>query len=96
MNRIHLVRTSAFSHNDYAQCVDILQSSDTIVLLDDGCYNLGHPLTNKALNVISSDLFYVIGSHKEARALTDENVNTITMNELVNLIAQSSGTITWQ
>ena len=96
MNKIHLIRTSAFEKNSYASCIDILQESDVIVLLDDGCYNLHHPLCESALGIIGADSLYVIEHHCTARALIPRNAKTISMSELVELITQSTGTITWQ
>ena len=95
---LHLVRTSAFQTNDFQQCLNVLQSTDTIVLLDDGCYNLSHDLWQEASNKIALTALYIIEAHAQARAITiDKNkINTLSLDALMTLICKTEQSVTWQ
>ena len=84
---LHLVRTSAFQTYDFEQCLNVVQPSDTIVLLDDGCYNLNHYLWQQALDKIALPALYIIEAHAQARAITiDKNkINTLSLDALMTL-----------
>ena len=92
MSILHLVRKSAFETADFELCVNTLSSSDQLVLLDDGCYNLHHSLINSVKGNVK-----VIQSHAQARAIT---VNTksqfITMDVLIELTFKHNSVVTWQ
>jgi tRNA 2-thiouridine synthesizing protein B len=98
MSMLHLVRTSAFQTNDFQQCLNVLQSTDTIVLLDDGCYNLSHDLWQEASNKIALPALYIIEAHAQARAITiDKNkINTLSLDALMTLICKTEKSVTWQ
>jgi tRNA 2-thiouridine synthesizing protein B len=98
MSMLHLVRTSAFQTNDFEQCLNVIQGSDTIVLLDDGCYNLNHDLWQQALNKIALSACYIIEAHAQARAITiDKNtINTLSLDALMTLICETEKSVTWQ
>ncbi len=51
MSTLHLVRKSAFTTNDFAQCLSVLDHQDAIVLMDDGCYNLNHSLMDNLMDL---------------------------------------------
>ncbi|MDP7591249.1 MAG: sulfurtransferase complex subunit TusB [Litorilituus sp.] len=96
MTTLHLVRQSAFNTNDFAQCIEIINDNDAIVLLDDGCYNLHHPLIN---NVINQNVpINVLAQHAVARAISiDESLFLqVSMNDLVSLTCNHDRVITWQ
>ena len=95
---LHLVRTSAFQTNDFQQCLNVLQSTDTIVLLDDGCYNLSHDLWQEASNKIALTALYIIEAHAQARAITiDKNkINSLSLDALMTLICKTEKSVTWQ
>ncbi|OUR61379.1 hypothetical protein A9Q74_09425 [Colwellia sp. 39_35_sub15_T18] len=95
MTTLHIVRQSAFTTSDFAQCLQTVKDSDCIVFTDDGCYNLTHPCI-KQLSV-QVELKAII-EHVNARAinLTNTKATTITMNELVALTFQTDRVITWQ
>ena len=91
MTLLHLVRKSAFESPDFEQCINTLASGDQVVLLDDGCYNLCHPLINKLTEVM------VIKTHAQARALAiQKNTLYIAMEELIGLTFKHNSVITWQ
>lgn len=95
MTTLHIVRQSAYTSNDFAQCLQIVKGSDCIVFIDDGCYNLTHP----QIKQISSQVeLKAIIEHVNARAinLINTKTTTITMNELVALTFQTDRVITWQ
>ena len=95
---LHLVRTSAFQANDFEQCLNVVQPSDTIVLLDDGCYNLSHDLWQQALSKIALPALYIVEAHAQARAITidKEKINTLSLDALMTLICATEKSVTWQ
>jgi tRNA 2-thiouridine synthesizing protein B len=98
MSMLHLVRTSAFQTNDFEQCLNVVQESDTIVLLDDGCYNLSHDLWQQALTKIAISGLYIIEAHAQARAISINNdkVNLLSLDALMTLICETEKSVTWQ
>ena len=98
MNTLHLVRQSAFTSNDFAQCLSVLDHADTIILMDDGCYNLKHSLMNSLIKRIDNTInINVITSHAKARAIESiVAVNNIEMADVVELTFKHKKVITWQ
>ena len=97
MSILHLVRSSQFQCNDFSQCISLLSPNDTLVLLDDGCYNLNHQLLAQAQSRLLPKKIAVLSSHAQARALTlPAQVQGITMNELVTLTFSNNSVVTWQ
>lgn len=95
MATLHLLRTSAFSDNNFPQCIDTLVSGDAIVLLDDGCYNLNHHLLQQCYD--DTIPMMVIEEHAEARGLTLEPIcKPISMTDLVANITLFDTVMTWQ
>lgn len=99
MSTLHLVRQSAFRTNDFEQCLSIIAPQDTIVLMDDGCYNLQHPLTSSFLTYENNEVTIAcIGTHAQGRAIINiqEAVKKIEMAEVVELTFTHKKVITWQ
>ena len=102
MTILHLIRSSAFSNNDLEQCIHNIEDSDSVVLLDDGCYNINHPLMNKLQEKISMINLYILRKHAQARGIniddfTSKDVfNSITMEELVGMTFSNDSVVTWQ
>jgi len=98
MSMLHLVRTSAFQANDFEQCLQLVQKGDTIVLLDDGCYNLNHTLWQQALSKVSLSALYIIEAHAQARAIAidKEKINSLSLTSLMTLICETEKSVTWQ
>lgn len=98
MSTLHLVRQSAFATNDFAQCLSVLDHQDSIVLMDDGCYNLKHSLMDSLIKRVDGTLsINVITSHAQARALEIlESVQHIEMSDVVELTFNHTKVITWQ
>jgi len=97
MSILHIVRQSAFSTCDYLQCSQVIQENDTLVLCDDGCYNLSHPLTTLLVTEKKNLFLKVIELHAKARGLhITSSVEPITMATLVELTLQHDKVITWQ
>ena len=97
MTTLHIIRQSAFNSNDFAQCIQVLANNDVIVFMDDGCYNLKHPL----INDIAADKniqLNIIEQHANARAIIvdEELIMPITMTNLVALTFDNNKVITWQ
>jgi len=97
MATLHIVRQSAFNTNDFAQCLQVLRKNDVIVLIDDGCYNLHHPLIS-TINDKDTIQLKIIDKHATARAITIDNdlCKCISMNNLVELTLTTNRVITWQ
>jgi len=87
------VRTSAYQTDDLAQCLDVCSAEDTIVLLDDGCYNLNYPL----LANVSRERLFIIIEHCQARAVAfEKNNQAIALAQLTPLFFSHNSVITWQ
>ncbi|KGJ90109.1 sulfurtransferase complex subunit TusB [Colwellia psychrerythraea] len=98
MSTLHLVRKSAFTTNDFAQCLSVLDQQDSVVLMDDGCYNLKHPLMDSLIKRSESTIsINVISNHAKARAIeTLAAIQHIEMNDVVELTFTHNKVITWQ
>ena len=97
MAMLHIIRSSAFNSNTLTQCLSMYLSGDSILLMDDGCYNLNHSLLLEAQARQSSITVYFISLHASARAQKNPNdtFNAITLNEVLALIFQHDNSITW-
>mgnify|MGYP006090961211 CR=1 FL=1 len=97
MTTLHIVRQSAFSSNDFAQCLQTLSNNDVITFIDDGCYNLQHNLIN-SIDSNKNIQITVVEQHANARAIViNETITTkITMADLVALTFKNDRVITWQ
>jgi len=102
MSILHLVRSSAFAHDDLQQCIKNIESEDNIVLLDDGCYNLKHPLMTELIAKHPKVDLYIIKEHAKARAINIDDVllneafDSITMTDLISLTFSNNSVVTWQ
>jgi len=97
MTTLHIVRKSAFSSNDLAQCLALATKADTIVLLDDACYNVNHPLIAKTLNEQPELAINIMQTHAQARAVNIMNpIKAILMEDLIKLTFTHKQVITWQ
>ena len=97
MSILHLVRSSQFSSTDFSQCLALLTADDQLTLLDDGCYNLHHPMLREAQKKLSLKKIAVISKHARARAITiPDNITEITMTDLVHLTFNNNSVVTWQ
>jgi tRNA 2-thiouridine synthesizing protein B len=95
MATLHLLRRSGFSDNNLLQCVQTLTSDDAVILLDDGCYNIQHPLLNDL--ILSHQKLFIINEHLTARGLTNiEAIKAISMNNLIHLTFSYNTVMTWQ
>jgi len=97
MTTLHIVRQSAFSTNDFYQCVQVLGKNDVIVFVDDGCYNLQHNLID-SIDINKYIQLKVIKQHANARAIiiNEEIFTQISMADLVSLSFENDRVITWQ
>ena len=91
MSILHLVRTSAYQQDDLAQCLQVYCTGDTIILIDEGCYNLTHSLLADASYTILA-----ISEHCHARAVTCSKQHQLALAELTALFFSHNSVITWQ
>lgn len=97
MTTLHIVRKSAFSTNDLAQCLALATKTDTIILLDDACYNVNHPLIEQALTRQPELAIRIMKTHALARSITIiDGIKAIVMKELISLTFTYNKVITWQ
>ncbi|MGL1957470.1 MAG: sulfurtransferase complex subunit TusB [Colwellia sp.] len=104
MSTLHIVRQSAFSTDDFYQCIKTINNNDIIVFIDDGCYNLKHPLIKESTLLTHKIQLKIMSIHAQARAINvlEENINNtmnadeITMKDLVTLTFEKDNVITWQ
>lgn len=97
MPTLHIIRQSAFNSDDFAQCLQVLRNNDIIVFIDDGCYNLHHPLIHTINNETNIQL-NVIEKHAKARGIIidETSFSAINMSSLVELTLTTDRVITWQ
>ena len=78
--------------------MSVLEHHDAIVLMDDGCYNLKHSLLESLIERVDDLInINVITMHAKARALgLIAAVNSIEMNDVVELTFKHDKVITWQ
>jgi len=97
MATLHLIRQSAFDTNDFEQCLDITCVNDKVVLLDDACYNVRHPILDIDSTSFPTKELFIIESHAKARGLSvPENITAISMHRLVQLTFELDTVVTWQ
>ena len=95
MNTLHFIRTSAFTTTDFKSALQTTCIDDAFVFIDDGCYNLMHPLLETCFDQHSN--IYVIQEHLIARAITlHPTVETCSIAQLVDLTFSYNKVITWQ
>lgn len=94
MATLHLVRTSAYSDNLLALCIDVCQTDDSIIFVDDGCYNLTHSLIHDEL--IQQLNLYFIAAHGKARNMKNADLTAIELDALLSMSFSHNNVITWQ
>ena len=97
MTTLHLVRCSAFKNTILDNCLSVLNKEDTLVLLDDGAYNLQHPVLQQVLKIIPQDQLIVVKNHAQARGIiVDKQLPAIALSDVIELSLKSAQSITWQ
>lgn len=98
MNILHIQRSSAFFKTDFQQCIASFKPNDALVLMDDGCYNVNHPLFTAFKTLHPSAKVFYIQTHANARAInfTSHKTYAITTAQLVALTFKFDSIITWQ
>lgn len=97
MTTLHLIRSSFFQDTQLNNCANLLSKNDGILLLDDGCYNLQHPLFKK----LPTQTF-IVNVHAQARGINiqaiEPSVTTeiITIDDIPALLLRYDTTLTWQ
>lgn len=97
MAMLHIIRSSGFSSNALTQCLSMSLPQDSILLMDDGCYNLNHPLLLAAITKQPTLKVHFMGLHANARAQSSANNSFIssTLNEVLELLFNHDNSITW-
>jgi tRNA 2-thiouridine synthesizing protein B len=72
-------------------------AQDSILLMDDGCYNLSHTLLLQAVTNKQKLTVYFISLHADARAQSTNNsaFNAINLTEVVTLLFKHDNCVTW-
>jgi len=97
MSVLHLLRSSAFEKNDFKQCLKNLKPDDSLVLMDDGCYNLHHPLMNEARAILDLANIHMVKTHAQARAVNcDQDITLIALDDIILLTFSKDTVVTWQ
>lgn len=97
MAMLHIIRSSAYNSNALAQCLNILLPHDSILLMDDGCYNVNHKLLLQAKADSPELKIYFIVLHAQARGQKNikNNLTPTTLTDVVTLLFQHDNSITW-
>lgn len=99
MSTLHLVRTSDFTSSHFASALQVINTNDALVLLDDGCYNIKHSLIHSDIikQLMAKQQCYVVNEHCQARAITiSTTLQAIPLSQLVELSFQYNKVMTWQ
>ena len=97
MAMLHIIRSSGYNSSALAQCLNMVLPQDSLLLMDDGCYNVSHTLLLKLLLDKPDISVYFISQHANARAQKPIN-NTFTattLTEVVSLLFKHDNSITW-
>lgn len=106
---LHIIRSSGFTSNALTQCLSMVLAQDSILLMDDGCYNVNHPLLHDALATNPNTTVYFVDLHASARALTPISSNSqnnsngyignafiaIALSDALTHIFNHNNSITW-
>lgn len=97
MAMLHIIRSSGYNNNALEQCLDMLLPNDSILLMDDGCYNVNHKMLLKAQSASPALSIYFLEQHANARAQKniDNNFTPTTLTNVVTLLFQHDNSITW-
>jgi tRNA 2-thiouridine synthesizing protein B len=94
-NTLHLIRQSPFINRDIELCCHNLLPGDSIVLIDDGCYTLTHPVFDEFQRICQH--IYVVEQHVLARGLSiPKQAQSINLAKLNQLFFQYDNSVTWQ
>lgn len=96
MSTLHIVRSSGFNTSALTQCLSLVSNTDSVLLIDDGCYNINHPLLIELLASHPEISVNIIDTHADARAqATNKLISTITLTDMLELIFNHNNSITW-
>lgn len=97
MAMLHIIRSSGFTSNALTQCLNMTLPEDTILLMDDGCYNLNHPMMLEAQFKQQELAVYYISLHASARAQSSNqsSFTAIDLDDVLGLIFKHDNAITW-
>lgn len=97
MAMLHIIRSSGFSSNILTHCLTMAQPQDSILLMDDGCYNLNHPLLLAAAVKQPELKVYFIKLHADARAQSSDKhtFTPSTLAQMLELIFNHDNSMTW-
>lgn len=92
---LHIVRVSGFSSQALSQCLTMCLADDSILLLDDGCYNLANNELADALAHKKITTVFFVEEHAKARAQYSNDFKPITLADVLPLIFNHNNTTTW-
>ena len=97
MAMLHIIRDSGFNSSALTQCLSMNLPQDSILLMDDGCYNLNHPLLLAAIAKQPALKVYFISLHASARAQKSNNTSFVssTLDDVLELLFSHNNSITW-
>lgn len=96
MSSLHLINKSSFRSNSLADCLELLNPEDEILLLEDGVYCglESNPLLNQ-----NSAVLYAIDVDLSARGIDTDNlhpqVHIVGYQEFVGLSCKHHNSISW-
>lgn len=93
---LHMVRHSPFSHRDLTQALFYMQEGDRLLLWQDAVIAAAVPAWRVPLQALSdSGCLYVMREDLRARGLSSALGESITMEELVGLVAEWGSPQAW-
>ncbi len=88
---LHLIQRSPFSNSALQDCLNTLDSQDSILLMQDGVYGLNHPLLSN-----TQVTTYALLDDLNARGLDAKNaIKNIEYPEFVALCTSHKHVISW-
>lgn len=89
---LHLIQRSPFSSSVLDDCLDIADSSDALLLMEDGVYGIQHSDIPKDKDV------YALQEDVEARGITiqaNSDIKLCNYDDFVSLTTQYNQVISW-
>lgn len=104
MATLHILRSSPTANSAFTDCLALFSPSDTLLLIDDGCYALHSAAFAQAIKNDELKHIQVLEKHQTARGISEINnltakaatYNAIDMNGVVDLTLTHDRVVTWQ
>ncbi|MGR6873956.1 sulfurtransferase complex subunit TusB [Pseudomonas sp. HK3] len=93
---LHLIQKSPFSNSALKDCLAIINTNDSVLLMQDGVYACKDKAFIDLANSTASNKIYALTDDLRARGVDAiDHLQTINYTEFVELCAHSNNVISW-